>query len=80
MMQAEARKLAFYLFYNIKGDTTRNHMVEEDLHAFLNPDVAAEAFQMLDLDGNSKVTLHVGTTYQYLHSNTFLQYTRQHHS
>lgn len=58
-LQAEAKKLAFYLFYNIKGETARNHLVEEDLAAFLTPELAREAFQMLDADGNDKVNLHV---------------------
>lgn len=58
-LQAEAKKLAFYLFYNIKGETARNHLVEEDLAAFLRPELAREAFQMLDTDGNDKVNLHV---------------------
>ena len=58
-LQAEAKKLAFYLFYNIKGETARNHLVEEDLAPFLRPELAREAFQMLDTDGNEKVNLHV---------------------
>ena len=33
--------------------------MEEDLHAFMLPQVAREAFQMLDVDGNEKVNLHV---------------------
>ena len=60
--QAEVKKLAFYLFYNIKGDTARNHILEEDLHPFLSPDLAREAFQMLDQDGNEKVNLHVSAS------------------
>ena len=57
--QAEARKLAFYLFWNIKGDMGRNHVLLEDLEHFLQPDLAEQAFAMLDRDGNAKVTLHV---------------------
>ena len=53
--------MAFYLFYNIKGDTARNYIVEEDLQAFLGPGLARDAFQMLDADGNEKVDLHVRT-------------------
>ena len=58
-MQAEARKLAFYLFWNVKGDMGRNHVLLEDLEHFLQPDLAEQAFAMLDRDGNGKVTLHV---------------------
>lgn len=61
-MQAEAKKLAFFLFYNIKGDTARNHLVEEDLSGFMRPELAREAFQMLDVDGNEKVNLHVSAS------------------
>jgi len=37
----------------------RNHVVLEDLEAFLQPDLAEQAFAMLDTDGSGKVTLHV---------------------
>jgi len=47
------------LFYNIKGDTARNHIIQEDLQAFLGPELARDAFEMLDADGNEKVNLHV---------------------
>ena len=57
--QSEARKLAFYLFWNIKGDMARNHVILEDLEAFLQPELAEQAFAMLDTDGSGKVTLHV---------------------
>ena len=57
--QSEARKLAFYLFWNIKGDMARNHVVLEDLEAFLQPELAEQAFALLDSDGSGKVTLHV---------------------
>ena len=37
----------------------RNHVVLEDLEAFLQPELAEQAFAMLDTDGSGKVTLHV---------------------
>ena len=58
-LQSEARKLAFYLFWNIKGDIGRNHVLLEDLEQFLQPELAEQAFAMLDRDGNGQVTLHV---------------------
>ncbi len=37
----------------------RNHVILEDLEAFLQPELAEQAFAMLDTDGSGKVTLHV---------------------
>lgn len=55
--EKEARKLAFYLFWNIKPYFTRNHIIMEDLEAFLSPDQAQEAFSMLDNNGDGKLVL-----------------------
>ncbi len=37
--------------------TRRNHIERDDLEAFLPPEQAAEAFRMLDQDGNGRLTL-----------------------
>lgn len=55
--EKEARKLAFYLFWNIKPYFTRNHIIMEDLEAFLSPEKAQEAFDMLDNNGDGKLVL-----------------------
>ena len=52
---AEARKLAFYLFWNIKPYFDRNFIIQEDLEHFLSAKKAAQAFTLLDVDGDGKV-------------------------
>jgi len=56
--KAQARRLAFYLFWNIKADFSRNYIVREDLEHFLPARKAAKAFALLDTDNDGKVTLH----------------------
>ncbi|DBA97213.1 TPA: hypothetical protein ACH3X1_014965 [Trebouxia sp. C0004] len=53
----EARKLAFFLYWNIKPTFTRNHILPEDLEHFLNAKHAAEAFEMLDDDKDGHASL-----------------------
>ena len=53
--KAQARRLAFYLFWNIKADFTRNFIVQEDLEHFLPSRKAARAFALLDTDRDGKV-------------------------
>ncbi|DBA70449.1 TPA: hypothetical protein ACH3X2_011857 [Trebouxia sp. C0005] len=53
----EARKLAFFLYWNIKPTFTRNHILPEDLEPFLNAKHAAEAFEMLDDDKDGHASL-----------------------
>ncbi|KAK9815600.1 hypothetical protein WJX72_006571 [[Myrmecia] bisecta] len=54
----EAKKLAFYLFWNIKPYFDRNYIMPEDLEHFLPPKKAQQAFEMLDIDGDGQVSLH----------------------
>lgn len=56
--KAQARRLAFYLFWNIKADFTRNFIVQEDLEHFLPARKAARAFALLDTDLDGKVCRH----------------------
>lgn len=56
--KAQARRLAFYLFWNIKPYFDRNYIIKEDLEHFLSAKKAARAFEMLDVDHDGKVTLH----------------------
>ncbi|KAL3133021.1 hypothetical protein ABBQ38_006930 [Trebouxia sp. C0009 RCD-2024] len=53
----EARKLAFFLYWNIKPTFARDHILAEDLQHFLNAKHAAEAFDMLDDDKDGKASL-----------------------
>ena len=55
--EAEAKKLAFFLFWNVKADLDRNFMTLEDVADFLPPGEAEPAFAMLDRNGNGSVTL-----------------------
>ncbi|KAL0029403.1 hypothetical protein WJX77_004930 [Trebouxia sp. C0004] len=54
----EAKKLAFYLFWNIKPSFNRTYILPEDLEHFLEPGKAQQAFDILDVDGDGQVTLH----------------------
>ncbi|KAL3160440.1 hypothetical protein ABBQ32_010760 [Trebouxia sp. C0010 RCD-2024] len=54
----EAKKLAFYLFWNIKPSFNRTYILPEDLEHFLEPEKAQQAFDILDVDGDGQVTLH----------------------
>ena len=54
----EAKKLAFYLFWNIKPFFDRNYILPEDLeHFYMTPKEAQEAFEMLDISGDGQITL-----------------------
>ncbi|KAK9829569.1 hypothetical protein WJX72_006541 [[Myrmecia] bisecta] len=55
--QSEAKKLAFYIFWNVKSKHDRNHVVKEDFHPFLSKDRIDEAFETLDLDKDGKISL-----------------------
>eukprot|EP00891_Asterochloris_glomerata_P004863 jgi/Astpho2/4863/Aster-05797 len=53
----EAKRLAFYLYWNVKP-FTRDHILQDDLAQFgLSEKHAAEAFAMLDEDGDGHATL-----------------------
>ena len=55
----EAKKLAFYLFWNIKPFALeRNYLLPEDLEQFYgDPKEAQEAFELLDISGDGQITL-----------------------
>ncbi|KAK9863795.1 hypothetical protein WJX84_010731 [Apatococcus fuscideae] len=54
----EAKKLAFYLFWNIKPFFDRTYILPEDLeHFYMTPKEAREAFEMLDISGDGQITL-----------------------
>lgn len=53
---AQARRLAFYLFWNVKADFSRNYIVQDDLEHFMPAHKAAKAFAMFDHDGDGKAS------------------------
>ncbi|KAK9823582.1 hypothetical protein WJX72_003976 [[Myrmecia] bisecta] len=53
----EAKKLAFYLFWNVRQSFDRNYIVFEDLVYFLPAEKAAQALKVLDVDGDGKISL-----------------------
>ncbi len=55
--EAEAKKLALFLFWNVKADLNRTAMVLDDVADFLPPVEAEQAFAMLDRNGNGSVSL-----------------------
>lgn len=55
--EAEARKLALFLFWNVKSDLDSSEMVLDDVTDFLPQAEAEQAFAMLDRDGNGSVSL-----------------------
>lgn len=55
--ESEAKKMAFYLFWNVKADLERSYLTLDDVMDFLPPLEAEQAFAMLDRNGNGAVTL-----------------------
>ncbi|CAL8466858.1 g6394 [Coccomyxa elongata] len=55
--QKEARRLAFYLFWNVRASHDREFVVLEDLCCFLPTDKAKAALSVLDVDGDGKISL-----------------------
>uniref|UniRef100_A0A1D2ACS5 EF-hand domain-containing protein n=3 Tax=Auxenochlorella protothecoides TaxID=3075 RepID=A0A1D2ACS5_AUXPR len=52
----EAKKLAFYLFWNVKADYGRSHIVDADLAAFVPARDVRLAAELLDADGDGVIT------------------------
>ncbi|KAL4438254.1 hypothetical protein ABPG77_010615 [Micractinium sp. CCAP 211/92] len=55
--EIEAKRLAFFLFHNIKTDPDRPYLIIEDLESFMSEKSAQGAFAMLDLNANGRVSL-----------------------
>jgi hypothetical protein len=55
--EAEAKKLALFLFWNVKSDLNSPEMFLDDVTDFLPQDEAEQAFAMLDRNGNGSVSL-----------------------
>ncbi|KDD76404.1 hypothetical protein H632_c237p0 [Helicosporidium sp. ATCC 50920] len=54
--EEEARRLGFYLFWNLKSDLDQEELTLDDLERFMRPKDARAAFAMLDADGNGRVS------------------------
>ena len=55
--ETEAKKLAFFLFWNVKADPERPYLTFDDVTEFLPPGEAEQAYVMLDRNGNGSVSL-----------------------
>lgn len=51
----EAKRLAFYIFWNVKRDFARNYVVQSDLKPFLSKAKAKAAFSYLDANDSGRV-------------------------
>lgn len=54
--EASAKQLAFYIFWNVMEDRTREWLVRDDLTHFLPEADVDAAFAMLDIDGDGRPT------------------------
>ena len=55
--EGEARKFAYYLFWNLSSDPDRDYIVMEDLRELVPPESTHEAFGVLDRDDSGQATL-----------------------
>lgn len=61
--ELEAKKLAYYLFWNVKADLSREYLVTDDFKDFVLEEDVEEAFNMIDDNRDGSVTLQVLLTY-----------------
>ncbi|KAI3428453.1 hypothetical protein D9Q98_007280 [Chlorella vulgaris] len=54
--ELEAKRVAFYLYHNLRASRKRKWIQQSDLEDFLPPQQAAEAFLYLDIDGNGRIS------------------------
>ena len=55
--EGEARKFAYYLFWNLSSDPERDYIVMEDLRELVPAESVQEAFGVLDRDDSGQATL-----------------------
>ena len=55
--EGEARKFAYYLFWNLSSDPERDYIVVEDLRELVPAESVQEAFGVLDRDDSGQATL-----------------------
>lgn len=53
----DAKRVAYYLFWNLKPDIGASCITEKDLRPFLWESEVSDAFKMLDVDGDEKIKL-----------------------
>lgn len=54
--EKQAKRVAFYIYWNLKPFTERKYLVAEDFEEVLPLEQSREAFRILDRDGNGKLT------------------------
>ncbi|PRW44384.1 Mechanosensitive ion channel 10 [Chlorella sorokiniana] len=54
--EQEARRVAYFMFHNIRASRKRHWIQQSDLEDFLPPKQAEEAFRYIDIDGNGRIS------------------------
>ena len=54
-IEKQAKRAAFYIYWNVKPDCARSYIIAEDLEELLPLEQSREAFAMLDQDGNGQL-------------------------
>ena len=55
-VEKQAKRAAFYIYWNVKPDSARSYIVTEDFEELLPLEQSREAFAILDQDGNGQLT------------------------
>ena len=55
-MEKQAKRAAFYIYWNVKPDSARSYIVAEDFEELLPLEQSREAFAILDQDANGQLT------------------------
>lgn len=55
-MEKQAKRAAFYIYWNVKPDSARSYIIAEDFQELLPLEQSREAFAILDQDGNGQLT------------------------
>ena len=54
--EKQAKRVAFYIYWNIKPDSARTYLIPADFEELLPLEQSREAFAILDSDGNGQLT------------------------
>ncbi len=55
-VEKQAKRAAFYIYWNVKPDSARSFIIAEDFEELLPLEQSQEAFSMLNQDGNGQLT------------------------
>ncbi len=55
-IEKQAKRAAFYIYWNLKPGSARSYIIAEDFEELLPLEQSREAFAMLDQDGNGQLT------------------------